>query len=618
MSPEHQRTETAGTTSRRALLGAVGSAALAGTAGCIQRTRALFGRDSVDRVSLTIKTLPTDADPWAIRTAQFLADKLDTVGIQAQVVPASRISLLRDILVNQSFDLYVARTPEFTSPDYLRSLLHSRFASEPGWQNPFGYANLSTDELLEEQRWQTGKRRRETLVDVQEAVVRDQPFSVVAYPDEIHAVRSGRFQGWANRRFHSTLSYLALDYSEGGDDSLRWEAKGDETAKAPRDRTRTLRMTTTDSRAPENMNPLAVEYRGTDTLVDLLYDSLGRQIDGQVRPWLAEEWMWQSKSGMQPTLDVSLRSDLTWHDGSSLTAYDVAFTYRLLQDTSLGEFESPLPAPRFRGRSSLVDTVTAFDEETIRFKFVPSSRRVARRALTVPVLPAHVWRTKTGRATLAGVDSGRAVTEALIWNNQEPMGSGPLTFDRSVRRELISLKRADDHFLYRTGLDDHLSPYRDGFSFDRLQFLVTPSGSAAVELVEEGSADATASGVTPSAVPQIGRSGELELQTEPAQLFYHAGFNVRRKPFGNPRFRRAVAQLLDKQHLVNEVFDGYAKPAASPLAHHRSLASSLRWTGTDPELPFPGTDGSLDVERARDAFRDAGYRYTDGGKLVLS
>lgn len=601
----------------------MGSAGLAGTAGCIQRTRALFGRDSTHRLSLTIKTLPTDADPWAIQTARFLADKLEAVGIRTRVVPTSRISLLRDILVNQSFDLYVTRAPAFAEPDYLRSLLHSRFESEPGWQNPFGYANLSTDELLEEQRRQTGKRRRETLTEVQEAVVRDQPFSVVAYPDEIHALRAGRLRGWAPHRFHTQLGYLALEPPETNPDSLRWNRNGanetqSETTGTARERAQTLRMAITDSRAPENMNPLAVEYRSTGALVGLLYDSLGQRIDGRVQPWLAEDWTWQSRPGVEPTLDVSLRDSLTWHDGEPLTAHDVAFTYRFLQDTSLGGFESPLPAPRFRGRSSLIADVTAFDEETVRFRFIPSSRQVAQRALTVPVLPAHIWRTKTGRATLAGVDSGRAVTEALIWNDREPIGSGPLTFDRSVRRKLVSLERADDHFLYRSDLDNHLSSYRDGFFFERLEFLVAPSGSAAVELVEDGTADATAMGVTPAVVPRIGRSATVELHTEPSPSFYHVGFNVRQSPYGNPRFRRAVAQLLDKQHLAEQVFDGYASPAASPLAHHRTLAPSMAWTGADPELPFPGENGDLDIERAREAFRAAGYRYTEDGKLILS
>jgi peptide/nickel transport system substrate-binding protein len=97
---------------------------------------------------------------------------------------------------------------------------------------------------------------------------------------------------------------------------------------------------------------------------------------------------------------------------------------------------------------------------------------------------------------------------------------------------------------------------------------------------------------------------------------YHVGFNARKTPFSNVRFRRAVAQLLDKSFLVEDVFDGYAEPAASPLARHDSLVEDLQWSGTDPELPFPGTNGSLDVAAAKATFRDAGFRYTNDGKLL--
>ncbi|MFB6172653.1 MAG: ABC transporter substrate-binding protein [Haloarculaceae archaeon] len=600
----------------------MGTAGLLGTAGCVQRTRALLGRSAPHQLSLTIKTLPTDADPWSIRTARFLADNLQAVGVEARVVPTSRISLLRDVLVNQSFDLYVARAPAFADADALRTLLHSRFRSEPGWQNPFGYADLSTDDLLEQQRRQTGERRRETLWDLQDAVVRDQPFSVVAYPDEIHAVRSDRLRRWPDHKVDTPLGYLALDRYESEDAPIQWNGTSQPTATetdaTARERARTLRMTTTDARAPENLNPLAVEYRSTDALVGLLYDPLGRRVDDRVRPWLASDWTWQSGAGSGPALDVTLRDEATWHDGTSLTASDVAFTYKFLKDTSLGTFESPLPAPLFRSQSSLVADARAYDEKSVRVQFVPSTREVARRALTVPVLPEHVWQSKTERATIAGVDSGREVTEAVIWNNQEPVGSGPLVFERADRQQLLSLVRADDHFLYQSDLDDHLAPYQGGFSFDRLQFVVAPSGGAAVRMVEDGTADGTATGVTPSSVPRIGRSDSVELHTHPSPSFYHLGFNARRSPYDNPRFRRAVAQLFDKAYLTESVFDGYARPATSPLAHLPSLEPSLEWSGRDAELPFPGDAGDLDVEKAREAFRTAGYRYTDDGRLVLS
>jgi len=635
---------------RREILAGVATTGAVTTSGCTRRLRSLFGRDGSRQLQVTIKTFPTDTDPWAIRTARHLATNLDAVGVRARVSPTGRVALFRDVLVNQSFDMYVARLPAFGDPDYLRGLLHSRFSEEPGWQNPFGYADLSFDTLLEQQRRREGNQRIATLATIQKSVARNRPFSVVVFPDEIRTVRTDRLEGWSTHGVHTVLGYLSLGVADR-DSRRRSRAStaianstpttADRKGSTTPNRNRTThtetnlpsvdaRMVVSDYSVFENLNPVAVEYRDTGTVIGLLYDSIGRWIDGAIRPWLAKTWRWHGGTSSTrvsasptpaddgPMLEVRLREDLTWHDGESLTASDIAFTYRFLQDTSLGEFESPVPAPIYRSRSSLVNSVAVVDERTVRIEFLPSSRSVALRSLTVPVLPSHIWREMTGRASIAGIEPESAVTEALIRTERNPIGSGPLRFASAAREKSVTLRRNDDHFLKRTDIDRHLHPYRGGFAFDTLQFVFAPSDDAAVSLVREGTADGTATAVTPSAVPQIGRDTDLALHTEPSLSCYHIGFNLQRAPYGNPLFRRAVAQLVDRSHLVDAVFDGYATPAVSPLAGRDTLAPELAWEGKDPVLPFPGADGQLDVDRGRDAFRQAGYRYSNDGRLVVS
>jgi peptide/nickel transport system substrate-binding protein len=597
-------------TTRRRLLAAAGSGALAATAGCVREVRSLVTRDAPSQISLDIKTTPADADPHAIRIARDLAGKLNAVGIDATITPMSRQSLYRGVLLNQSFDLYVAPFPERTDPDFLYSLLHSRFATEPGWQNPVGYANLEVDRLLALQRHQRGAKRQRTLAEIQRAVVRDQPFSVVAFPDEIRAVRDDQFVGWERAPVHTALGYLALDRVT---DERATTLEGD-LPEEP-----SLTMTLTDSRPTENLNPLAVEMRSGGTMTGLLYDSIGRWVDGAVEPWLATDWSWErTPDAPGARLTVELRDDLTWHDGSELTADDVAFTYRFLTDTSLGNLDSPVPAPRFRGRTTLVDDVDPVDDRTVEFSLTSTARPVAERCLTVPILPEHVWESKAAQATVAGLDVGGGVTRALVWSNLDPVGSGPYQVESRSAKENLVLTAFDDHFLARDDLDAHLQPFAGEQPVSELRFTVVPSGGAAVELVDGAEADATASGVMPTDVPAIGRSDSADLVVDQARTFYHVGYNVRRAPTSSPRFRRAVARLLDKAYLTRTVFDGYGVPAASPLVRQDGLAPGLRWQGTDPELPFPGENGTLDVERAREAFREAGYRYSEHGDLLVA
>lgn len=578
---------------RRALLAGAASVAAASSAGCVRRVRSLANRNASEQVSLDVKTVPADVDPQAVHIARIVANHLGEVGVDASVTPMDEQELLRDILINNEFDMYVAQHPGYDDPDFLRSLLHSRYIEETGWQNPFNYSDLDVDELLDAQRRASGYERHETLSELQEKIAQQQPFTTIVFPDDVWGARTDRFVGWNWYGLANPLGYLALE--PASDDARR------------------LDVVVTDARLTKNLNPLASEFRNRGTFTELLYDSLARRYGGDLKPWLAEDWEWTHDEGDdRPTARVDLRENATWHDGEPVTASDVAFTYRFLADTSLGREDGPVPAPMFRGRVSLVDGVEPLDDRTVEVTFVHSDPGVADRALTVPILPERVWREKSADAEVAGIDLGDRATEAVVWDNPEPVGSGPLRFVEKEAGEQVVFARFDDHFIHGDG-DDERPPFEVGFQ--RLVLRVVPSDSSAVELLATEQADATASAVAPSTVPEIARRSDLNLVAETSRSFYHLGFNIQRPPLGNPRFRRNVARLLDKGAIASEVFDGHAIPAASPLAVTDWEAPALSWRDEDPVLPFFGSDGELDAASARAAFRDAGYRY-DGDTLL--
>jgi peptide/nickel transport system substrate-binding protein len=593
---------------RRAVL-AAGAASLLGS-GCLQQSQSLVDRSTPRQLSVTIKTMPADDDPRATMIARSLSERLSAVGIDASVALLGRRQLYQDILLNQSFDIYVARFPHFPDPDALRPLLHSGFTGEAGWGNPFGYTSLELDGKLEWQRRQTGAARVGTLRDVERIVARDQPFTVVAFPEEIRTARRNRLVTPSPDTVHTALRYLAMHPTEPATSLDDGKTSG--TAAEP---SSTLRVTLGDARPTRNLNPLSVAFRSGSTITDLLYDSLGRWIDGRVRPWLAASWTWEPTPDADgPRARLTVREDARWHDGTPLTAADVEFSYRFLRDTSLGRAENPVPAPNYRGEISLVESVERDDGDVV-VQFRPVNRRVAARAFTVPILPEAVWAEQSGQATIGGVDTGRPVTKALIWNNRNPLGSGPLQFERATQKESLVLERFPDHFLHDAD-DESFGPYAGGMEFERLVFDIVPSSQAAVKLVGERGADVTGSPLDPEDVSTIGRSGGLSLRIERPNAFYHVGYNATIPPTSNVRFRRAVAHLLDKGHLVDEVFGGYARPAATPLARDGALSPALRWEETDPATPFPGSEGLLDVDQARELFTNAGYPYVNGKGLL--
>ncbi len=582
---------------RRALL-ASAAAGAAGLAGCLSRFRTVRSQDVPDQISLDILTLPGDDDAVATQIGRHLSSHLEQIGVDTNLVLFPEDELRREVLINQEYDLFVSAHPNVQDLDTLRPLLHSSFVSEIGWQNPFEFTDINTDEYLEKQRKQDGSARRETAVDLQYELVRQQPFIPVAIPDTVRASRSDRYTNWES--FSGTLSQSVAQIE-------RVDAE-----------TETLRFVSTDGRVTQNLNPIAIEYRNKGQITGLLYDTLGKRYSGEIQPWAAESWEF-FEDGTETAATVTLQPDLQFHDGTPLTATDVVFTVEFLQDTSLGEFEIPVPAPQFRGRSSLVDEITAIDERTVEMTFPETSRATAMRALTLPIFPQSDWEDTAVPADVAGVELSEAVTEALVRQNEEPVGSGLFQFESSTENEELILKRNENHVLNR---EDESMPvqlqeqFSGGLPFERLSVRIVRSADAALGLLVDGEVDAAISDLDPAVVPRVGREPEVELHIEQSQSLYLVGCNTVREPLGNPHFRRLIARLVDKEHIRRDAFGGFARPTASPLAGTEWLPTDLRWDGSDPELPFFGTDGSLDVEAIRDHLRDAGFEFGSDGQLL--
>lgn len=573
--------------SRRALLaGATG--AIGTTSGCLGEIQNLVGRKRTGQLSLTIATLPAADDPYAIRIATMLADNLAASGIDTAIEPMSPDVLFRRTLINHDFDIYVAGYPSQNDPDELRSLLYSTYAEESGWQNPFGYTDLTFDDLLDEQRTVSGKARVDIAEEIQSRIIREQPFTVVGFPLRIGAVRTDRFGGWPPGGPGSATDYITL------------ERTGD---------TATIELLIRNDRITRNWNPIAAEHRDQGKIIETLYEPLVRHPSDSPDPiaWLARAISWDERPSTT-VATVQLRQT-PWHDGEVVTADDVEFTFRFLKDTSLGEFDTAVPTSWRRGRVSLVDSVDVHTDDKLEIGFTTPNQTLAYRALSVPILPKHIWENRSGSAEVAGIDFIGQTTEALVDSNEDPVGSGPLQFDGATADESLSLLEFPDHFLYSGDIEGIPDRFVGGMPFDRAAFTVAPSHNAAVELLSNDDADAVADGLQAAVVPRIVRSPEVDLTVREGAPYYHIGYNCREAPMTDPHFRRIVARHIDREFLIAESFEGYGVPSEIPLKE-RWAPSSLAWDG-QPELPFFGENGDFDVASAKNTFREAGYQYED-------
>ncbi|MFO7832677.1 MAG: ABC transporter substrate-binding protein [Halohasta sp.] len=633
--------------SRRGLL-AGATAAAGSTAGCLGRLRETIGGSEATQVSFDIKTLPVDSDPFAVPIARALIDNLEAVGIDANLQVMDVTQLSQQVLLNHEFDIYIGQFPYARppDPDSLYPLFRSTFATELGWQNPFGFTNLRCDDLLDTQRTAPAERRGQSVAELQSFLARTQPMTPLVAPEIVTGVRTDRFTNW-NPEDRNPDS--------GGPIHPHNLLKLEGVDGAPR----TLRLATVDDRLTANRNPISAVYQQQESLLDLVYDSLALDTGTEYVPWLARDVSW---SDDPPTVEVELREGLQWHDGRRLSAYDVGFTYEFLRDTSLGGAIRPIPTERFRGRISLVEDVTVESAHELSVTLSETSRAVARRALTVPILPAHIWRNRTDIERPP--DRAGGTTAALTSTNASAVGSGPLRFESAEGGEVV-FSRFEPHFLWRSATpptdapngtasrnetggstDAELStdppandttspngtdlPTNETFAqppeaygglpaFDTVVVRTVSSDASAAELVAAGDADATLTKLSRDATTQLEESQEAESVSYQSNAFYHLGFNTRRQPLRNPNVRRLIARLVDKSRLAAETFGGNGQPIASPLASTDWVADDLTWdeeTDADPEVPFFGTDGEVAVEAVRERFRDIGYEYNTDNQLI--
>ncbi|MFH0831071.1 MAG: ABC transporter substrate-binding protein, partial [Parcubacteria group bacterium] len=161
---------------------------------------------------------------------------------------------------------------------------------------------------------------------------------------------------------------------------------------------------------PRYINPLLAPTSDVDMdLSTLVFGSLYK-LDKDFKPYadLAESL---NVSADQKTYSVVLKQGVNWHDGQPLTASDVVFTVKAIQDPS---WQSPLNLG-FKGV-----TVEQVDERTVRFTLQEVYAPFAS-TLTFGILPEHLWASVPGSSA------------SLAELNTKPVGSGPYKFDELTK-----------------------------------------------------------------------------------------------------------------------------------------------------------------------------------------
>ncbi|HEX6387171.1 MAG TPA: peptide ABC transporter substrate-binding protein [Anaerolineae bacterium] len=287
--------------------------------------------------------------------------------------------------------------------------------------------------------------------------------------------------------------------------------------------------------APQHLNPLLSDNFPVDReLVNLIFDGLVRyDKTGRLTPALAQNWT-VSEDGL--TVRFTLRQGITWHDGEPLTAEDVVFTYRLLQDEAF-----PGPAALKTLWQSV--TINQIDDATVEFVLTePYAPFLG--ATTRGILPAH---------HLQGVTAAALVDAPF---NQAPVGTGPFMVNPGQDWRRTHTLRLSPNPAY----------WRQGTPIATLELRFYPDEAALVQAFAAGEIQAI-NQVSPVMLPDVAEMPDVRLFTSAAPRYTSLLFNL--SASGSPavqnvEMRRALAYALDRQALVDDVLSGQALPLEGP------------------------------------------------------
>ncbi len=310
------------------------------------------------------------------------------------------------------------------------------------------------------------------------------------------------------------------------------------------------------------------------TVSDVVFDKLaeiGQELntigDKGFTPRLARSWDWSADS-----LSIAFHLDprAKWHDGRSVRASDVKFSFDLVKNPALGSPITPLVAN--------VDSVSVRDSATAVAWFRQRApEQFYDLVYQVSIIPQHVY---------AGVAPAQLRESDLM---RRPVGSGRFRFVRwepGVRLEIAA----------------DTANYRGRAKLDRVIWTVSPDPTAGVTKVLAGQADMWEN-LLPEQLPRFNSSAGLRVQPYPGLQHVAMGMNLRdgatTRPhpvFGDIAVRRALSMAADRRGMLRNVFDTLGKIAYGPFPRSLGVAD------TTLELP------PYDVARANALLDSAGWR----------
>jgi len=310
---------------------------------------------------------------------------------------------------------------------------------------------------------------------------------------------------------------------------------------------------------------------------------LGMNKDGTLIPSAAVEIPKIEKEGNMYTVTVKLRKDMRWSNGAPFTADDVVFTYTTVKGMEI-------PGGNWSGAYE-PEKVEKIDTWTVKFYFKEKkTMTIYYETLMTAIVCSNYWKPIVEKAkkqkdpvkwllsqevidpgitalNLGKVEKGAFVQVTKQVPNDKYWGYGEKNiYYKGGGFAIVNQKTG---FKWSTG--DTKQPVtlqvENGPFVDTIVYKVFGNKQVAIQALIAGDIDYIYNpvGLTAGEAEQLKGQKDIKVVSNPQLGFRYLAFNMRKFPMNVKEFRQAIAALIDRDFICNQVLQGRAIPLATPV-----------------------------------------------------
>lgn len=489
---------------------------------------------------------PPDYNPARNDAINLIAGQLDKVGLNVKVEVFEWGTLYNKVTQEQSFDFTTWHRGLGIDPGRRMPEMFHSSNTDPGGGNFTGYVNEDLDPVLKEQMQVTDTSERvDMLHEIQKVVTRDCPINAITQMPTLMAYNSDQVSGWVDTLLGYGYFYNMTSIEVNNDEN-QLRGSWSET------------LGTLNVLGFNNETKLLHQF-------DVIYDKLIRfnpDLEPDAGLSLATDWDRPDSE----SVTYSIREDHAWHDGTDLTAEDVAFTLQYIKENQI---------PLYSTQWEMIDSVEQ-DGNQVTVTFNSSIGPVHKLfSSQIPILPKHKWegRDNPGQMQI-----------------KEPVGSGPLQFDYWDEGSELGLKKYSDHF--------------HPVSFDQRIWRIIPETSTVWQLLKDGDLNYLPFSRLGKQLSDNSEESNIGVAQTSGDSWWHCSMNLRKPGLEERPVRQAVVHALPKTPIVDQLLYGYPKKGWNLVGE-----SFGKFSNEDVKRYEEG------VEPAKKRLKEAGYKFDSDGNV---